>query len=105
MCSSDLEAGYTNCLLIIAKYPEVLFQGLIGPFRLAVTLGMVSGREVQLHVQCFTEGVEETGYEFGAAVGGDMFGDSVFGEHVHNEQHGKVFGGTMDGCQDEYALF
>ena len=42
-------------LLVIAEYPEVLFQCLIGPFRLSVTFGMISGGEVKLHVECLSE--------------------------------------------------
>ena len=35
-------------LLVIAKYPEVLLESLIGPFRLSVTFRMVPGGEVEL---------------------------------------------------------
>ena len=37
-------------LLVVAKYLQVLLQGLISPFRLYVTFGVVSGGEVELHV-------------------------------------------------------
>ena len=66
---------------------------------------MVSGGEVELHVKCFSERAEKSGYELGALVGGNMFGIAVFGEYVHNEQCCKVFGRTMDGRQDEDTLF
>ena len=33
-----------------------------------------------------------------------MFQNTVLGEHVHNEQHCKVFGSAVDGCWNEYAL-
>ena len=65
---------------------------------------MVTGSEVELHVKCFSEGVEKAGDKFGAAVGSDMFWNAVFGEHVHNEQHCKVFGSAVNGCRNEYAL-
>ena len=42
-------------LLVIAEYPEVLFQCLVGLFCLSVTFGMVSGGEVKLHVECLSE--------------------------------------------------
>ena len=35
------EQGIPAILLIIAKYPQVLFQGLIGPFGLTVTFRMM----------------------------------------------------------------
>ena len=65
---------------------------------------MVTRSEVELHVKCFSERMEKAGDEFGAMVRSDMFLNDVLGEHVHNEQHCKVFGSAVDGCQDEYAL-
>ena len=65
---------------------------------------MVTGSEVELHVKCFSERTEKVGDEFGAVVRSDMFQNAVFGEHVHNEQHCKVFGSAVDGCRNEYAL-
>ena len=65
---------------------------------------MVTGSEVKLHVKCFSEGAEKAGDEFGAMVGGDMFQNTMLGEHMHNEQHCKVFGSAVDGCWNEYAL-
>ena len=52
---------------------------------------MITGSEVELHVKCFPEGAEKVGDKFGARVRSDMFWNAVFGEHVHNEQHFKVF--------------
>ena len=37
-------------LLVVAEYSQVLFQGLISPFHLSVTFGVVSRGEVELHV-------------------------------------------------------
>ena len=60
---------------------------------------MVTGSEVELHVKSFSKGAEKVGDEFRAMVGSDMFQNAVFGEHMHNEQHCKVFGSAVDGCQ------
>ena len=38
-------------LLIVAIDSEVLFQGLVHAFGLSVTLGMITGGEVELHVK------------------------------------------------------
>ena len=65
---------------------------------------MITRSGVKLHVKCFSERSEKAGDKFGAMVGGDMFWNTVFGEHVHNEQHCKVFGSAVDGCWNEYAL-
>ena len=48
--------------------------------------------------------MEKAGDEFGAMVRGDMFQNTVFREHMHNEQHCKVFRSAVDGCWNEYAL-
>ena len=65
---------------------------------------MITGSEVELHVKCFSKGEEKAGDEFGAAVRSDMFQNAMFGEHVHKEQHCKVFGSAVNGCRNEYAL-
>ena len=52
---------------------------------------MVTRSEVELHVKCFSKGVEKAGDKFKAAARSDMFQNTMFGEHVHNEQHCKVF--------------
>ena len=91
-------------LLVIAKYLEVLFQGLISPFCLTVAFGMVSRGEMELHIKCFSKRMEKLGDELGATVGGHMFGNTVFREDMHDEYYCKVFGGAMDSRQDEYAL-
>jgi hypothetical protein len=77
---------------------------LVSPFRLSVAFRVVTGSEVKLHVECLSERTEKFGDEFGTTVRGDMFGNSVFGEHVSNEQDGKVFRGTVDGHRDEDGL-
>ena len=99
------EQGIPVILLIIAKYPQVLFQGLIGSFSLSVTFGVVSGGEVELHVKCFSEGVEKLGNELGTSVGGYMFGDAMLREDMHDEYGCKVFRRTVNCSRDENTLF
>ena len=72
-------------MLVIAIDSEVLFQSLISLFRLSITFRMVSGSEVKFHVQCGSEGLEEVGNEFRAAVGSDMAGDTMLGKDMENE--------------------
>ena len=59
---------------------------------------------MKLHVQCFSERQEKSRNELGTMVRGDMFGDAMLGEHMHNEQLGKVFRSAMDCGRNEYAL-
>ena len=62
---------------------------------------MITRSEVELHVKCFSEGVEKVGDEFRAMVRSDMFRNAMFGEHVHNEQHCKVFRSAVNCCQND----
>ena len=65
---------------------------------------MITRSEVELHVKCFPEGAKKTGDEFRATVRSDMFWNAMFGEHMHNEQHCKVFRSAVNSCRNEYAL-
>ena len=44
------------------------------------------------------------GDEFQTSVGGDMGRDSMFGEHVHNEELGKLGGSDSVIGLNEYSL-
>ena len=59
-------------LLIIAVNPDVLFQSLICVFSLSVAFRMVTGGEVKLHIESFSERPEEMQDELHSTVGGDM---------------------------------
>ena len=72
-------------LLIVAVDPEVLLKGLINTLGLSIAFRVVSGGEVESHVQGFSEGTEEVRDELRSAVRGDMTGNSVLGEDVENK--------------------
>ena len=59
-------------LLIIAVNLDVLFQCLISAFSLSVAFRMVTGGEVKLHIESFSERPEEMRDELRSVVGGDM---------------------------------
>src|ERR1700735_2106742 len=92
-------------LLVVAEYTQILFQGLIRPFSLSITFGMISRCEVESHVECLSEGAEKSRDKLGTTIGSDMFGDTMFGEHVSDEEDSEVFRGAMDSCRNEDALF
>jgi hypothetical protein len=46
-------------MLVVAIYAEVLLQGLVGTFHLAIAFGVLTGSEVEVHVECFAQGAEE----------------------------------------------
>jgi hypothetical protein len=48
--------------------------------------------------------MDKMGYKLRTTVRGYMFGNSVLGENMHDEEEHKVFRGAMDSCRDEYAL-
>ena len=41
-------------LLVVAEYAEVLFKSLVDAFSLTITFWMITGGEVEGHVQCGT---------------------------------------------------
>jgi hypothetical protein len=47
---------------------------------------MITRGEVELHVECFSEGTEKRQYELRSTIGGNMQWDSVRGEDVKDEQ-------------------
>ena len=59
-------------LLVVAVNPDILFQCLICAFGLSVTFRMVTGSEMKLHIESFSERPEEMRDELRSAVGGDV---------------------------------
>ena len=56
------------------------------------------------HSKCFSERAEEVGDKFQTSVGGDMGWNSVLGEHVCNEELGKLRGSDGVVSRNEYSL-
>ena len=59
-------------LLVVAVNLDVLFQCLISAFGLSIAFRMVTGDEVKLHIESFSERPEEMRDKLCSAVGGDM---------------------------------
>ena len=59
-------------LLLVAVNPDVLFQCLICAFGLSIAFRMVTGGEMKLHIESFSERPEEMRDELRSAVGGDV---------------------------------
>jgi len=74
----------TFVLLVVAVAMEVLLEGLIDVFSLAIAFRMVT--EVELHVEGFPETMEEMRDKFGASVGSDVEWDSVLGKDIHYKE-------------------
>ena len=51
---------------------------------------MITGSEMQFHVQSDSERAEEMGNDFGSAVGSDMAWNSMLGEDVKNKELCKL---------------
>jgi hypothetical protein len=54
--------------LVVAVATDVLFKRLVNPFRLTITLGMVSRSEVKIHVESFAETPEEVRHKLGTSI-------------------------------------
>jgi hypothetical protein len=50
-------------MLVVAIDAEVLIQGLVSTFCLAIAFRVVTRSEVEVHVECFAQCVEKGGYE------------------------------------------
>jgi len=72
-------------LLIIAIDSNILFKGLIRLFGLSVGFGVITGGEVELHIQSCSERSEEVGYKLRASVGSNMRRNTMLREYVHNK--------------------
>jgi hypothetical protein len=65
---------------------------------------MISGGKVESHVQGFSEGTEKMGNKLRTSVRGNMGGNTVFGEHVENEQFCEFCGGNGIMRRNENSL-
>ena len=65
---------------------------------------MISGSEMQLHVQSDSEQAEEMGKEFGSAIGSNVAWDSVLGEDMKNEELCKLLRCNRVMSQNEESL-
>jgi len=77
-----MEGVQTNCLVGNCNRLRVLFQSLISSFSLSITFGMISGSEVNLHVQHSSKAPEEVEYEFHTMIGSNVAWDTVLGEDM-----------------------
>ena len=59
-------------------------------FHLSITFGMITGSEMQLHIQSDSERVEEMGDKFRSAIGSDVAWNFMLGEDVKNEELCKL---------------
>ena len=82
---SEWEQAKPIVLLVIAVDLDVLFQSLISSFGLSVTIRMITGGEVKLHVESETERLEEVRIEFGTSVGSNVAWDTMLQKDVNDE--------------------
>ena len=91
-------------LLVGAEDTEDLFEGLVNSLSLSVGFRVISGGEVQVHIQCFSEGPEEDRNKLGAAVGSNVSWYTMFGKDISNEEFSEG-GGVNRVCSgDEDGL-
>ncbi len=93
------------CLCSVSEYSEVLFQPLVGSFGLSIRLGVIGGTDVLFDVQVFAEFSHCGGCESRVAVGDDLLGEAVMGEHVFAVEFGDSYGVDCFLAWDEYGSF
>jgi len=74
--------AWTVILLIVAVDVEVLFECLVRALSLAIALWVVTGCEVEAHIEGFSERPEEVGDELSTVIWGNMGGNTVLGEYM-----------------------
>ena len=65
---------------------------------------MITGGEVEFHVQSLPQRAEEMGHKLRALVGGDVRGNSVLGEDMEYEKLGQLRGCDCVEGRYEYPL-
>lgn len=91
-------------LLVIAVYTEILFQGLISAFCLTISFWVVSGGEVEFHVQCLSERPEEVGDEFGTSVTSNVRRNSMLRKDMKDKEVREFRSINSIVCRDEDTL-
>ena len=89
-------------LLVGTEDSEDLFKGLVDLLSLSIGFRVVSGGEVEVHVQSFPQGAEEDRHELGATVRSNMSRYTMFREDISNEEFGQAGGvhGVHGGDED-----
>src|SRR5271155_4178619 len=64
-------------LLVVAIYPQILFQRLVHPFRLTIRLRVICRRPIPLDVQPFEKVSREMGDELRAPIGDSVDRETV----------------------------
>ena len=71
-------------LLIVAIDVSILFQGLICTFSLSISFGVVTGGEMEPHIQGCSKRSEEVGYKLRTMAGGEVRLNTMLGECMHD---------------------
>ena len=90
--------------MIVGENPDVLFQGLVDMFCLSVAFWVVTGSEMEFHVQGFSERSKEVRDKLGPVIRCNMGRNTVFGKYMDNEELGQLSGSDGVVCGDENAL-
>ena len=90
--------------MIVGENLDVLFQGLVDTFCLSIAFQVVTGSEMEFHVQGFAERSKEMRDKLGATIRPNMGRNTVFGKYMDNEELGQLSGSDGVMCGDENAL-
>ena len=88
--------------MIVGENPDVLFQGLVDMFCLSITFQVVTGSEMEFHVQGFSKRSKEVRDKLGAMIRRNMGRNTVFGKYMDNEElvrnGSSLFHGIQANC-------
>ena len=73
-------------LLIVRVYLQILLKHLVHLLSLSISFQVVARGEVEADIKGLAQGTEEMGNKLWTPVGGNVQGNSVFGEHIEKEQ-------------------
>ena len=90
--------------MIVGENPDVLFQGLVDTFCLSIAFWVVTGSEMEFHVQGFAKRSKEVRDKLGAVIRRNMGRNTMFGKYMDNKELGQLSRSDGVVCGDENSL-
>ena len=102
---SERKPSVPSGLAVIDEDAEILFEPLICPFGLAVSLGVVGGAYVLRDIEDAAKFLREMGRETGISVRDDLAGSAVVGKNMLDVKIGNSRGGSCFVAGNEDGSF
>ncbi|KAG6874105.1 hypothetical protein C0993_000827, partial [Termitomyces sp. T159_Od127] len=102
LCQGQFHAPVV--LQVVNIEAEVLLQGLVHLFSLAINFQVVDNGEVSLYLEGLTQRLPEPGHEKKAVIKYNVIWKSMLGEDMFKEEFGKLWGVVGGVAEDEDGL-